>query len=161
MISSRTVEILVGLFVALGLAALFFLAVRVSNLSSLAPQDGYTVNARFDNIGGLTARSPVKAAGVKVGEVASIDYSQDEYRAVVTLAIDGQYDRFPLDTSASVYTAGLLGEQYIGLEPGADFDYLKQGDTIEITSSAVILERLIGQFLYSQSGNGGSSGGGS
>lgn len=151
--NSRTVEVLVGLFVLLFLAAMFLLAMRVSNLTSLAGGDGYTLIARFENIGGLKARAPVSAGGVRIGQVESIEYDPEAFEARVTLAIDEGYaDTFPVDTSASIYTAGLLGEQYIGLEPGADIEFLKDGDELEYTQSALVLERLIGQVLFSRGG---------
>ena len=148
--TTRTMEIWVGLFVAAGIAALFMLAMKVSNLSSFSSGDGYFVKANFENIGGLTVRSPVAASGVTVGRVADIRYNSDTYQAEVILQIDDEFSRFPKDTSASIFTAGLLGEQYIGLEPGAEEDYLKDGDRITLTESAVVLERLISQFLYSK-----------
>lgn len=143
-------EIWVGVFVAAGIAALFVLAMRVSNFSSVNGGPGYQVKAYFENIGGLKVRSPVSASGVRVGRVAGIRYNTETYQAEVTLQIDAQYDTFPSDTSASIFTAGLLGEQYVGLEPGAEEEYLKDGDRITITQSAVVLEHLISQFLYSK-----------
>jgi phospholipid/cholesterol/gamma-HCH transport system substrate-binding protein len=145
--STRTIEILVGVFVAVGLGALFTLAMRVSNLSALTEGKGYQIAAYFQNIGGLKVRSPVTVSGVRVGRVSSISYDPKQYQAKVTLTIDPSQDYFPIDTSASIYTAGLLGEQYIALEPGAEEQTLKQGDTIEYTQSAMILEQLIGQVL--------------
>ena len=145
--STRTIEILVGIFVAAGLGALFTLAMRVSNLSALTDVEGYQVAAYFQNIGGLKVRSPVTVSGVRVGRVSSIWYDPEQYQAKVTLTIDPSQDYFPIDTSASIYTAGLLGEQYIALEPGAEEQTLKHGDTIEYTQSAMILEQLIGQVL--------------
>ncbi len=147
---SRTLEIWVGLFVAAGIGAVFMLAMKVSNLSSLNTGDGYLLKASFENIGGLKVRSPITASGVRVGQVAGISYNSDTYQAEVTLRISPEFDRFPSDSSASIFTAGLLGEQYIGLEPGAEEEYLQNGDTITLTESAVVLERLIGQFLYSK-----------
>jgi phospholipid/cholesterol/gamma-HCH transport system substrate-binding protein len=144
------VEAAVGVFVAAGIAAFFVLAMKVSNLTSLNAADGYRVTGMFENIGGLQVRSPVKAGGVRVGRVVDIAYDSDQYQAEVTLQIDGQYDRFPSDTSASILTSGLLGEQYIGLEPGASEMYLEAGDSLQLTESAMVLERLISQFLYSQ-----------
>lgn len=146
----RSMEIWVGVFVAAGIGALFVLAMRVSNLSSVNGGPGYQVKAYFENIGGLKVRSPVSASGVRVGRVADIRYDTDTYQAEVTLHIDAQYGTFPSDTSASIFTAGLLGEQYIGLEPGAEEEYLQDGDLIALTESAVVLERLISQFLYSK-----------
>jgi phospholipid/cholesterol/gamma-HCH transport system substrate-binding protein len=148
--TTRMMEIWVGFFVAVGIASLFVLAMKVSNLSTLDSADGYRVTAMFDNIGGLRVRSPIMASGVRVGEVADISYNSDTYRAVVVMQIDPEYNRFPTDTSASIFTAGLLGEQYIALEPGAEEQYLKEGERISLTESAIVLERLIGQFLYSK-----------
>jgi len=151
--NSRTIEILVGLFMALFLAAMFVLAMKVSNLTSLTGGDGYTIEAQFENIGGLKVRAPVSAGGVRVGQVSDIQYDQETFQARVTLTIDQQYNSFPLDTTASIYTAGLLGEQYIGLEPGAEEDFLQGGDEITLTQSALVLERLIGQVLFNRSGS--------
>jgi phospholipid/cholesterol/gamma-HCH transport system substrate-binding protein len=148
--TTRTMEIWVGIFVAAGLAALFMMAMKVSNLSGLDSADGYKVTAMFENIGGLKVRSPISASGVKVGQVADIRYDNSSYRAEVVLQIDEQYDQFPVDTSASIFTAGLLGEQYIALAPGAEEESLQDGGRITITESAIVLERLIGQFLYSK-----------
>jgi len=150
--NSRTVEVLVGLFVLLFLAAMLVLAMRVSNLTSLSGGDGYTLVAKFENIGGLKARAPVSASGVRIGEVESIEYDPETFQASVVLSIDEAFADFPLDTSASIYTAGLLGEQYIGLDPGAEDDFLVEGDEITYTQSALVLERLIGQVLFSRSG---------
>lgn len=148
--ATRMMEIWVGVFVAAGIAALFVLAMKVSNLGSVSGGEGYTVRANFDNIGGLKVRSPVAASGVRVGRVSDIGYNSSTYRAEVTMLIDAKFDQFPADTSASIFTAGLLGEQYIGLDPGGDEEFLKEGDRISMTESAVVLERLIGQFLYSK-----------
>ncbi len=148
--NSRRVEILVGLFVAAGLAALFFLAMKASNLSTYDAGDGFEVTARFDNIGGLTVRSPVKVAGVTVGRVAGVEYDMETFQAVVRLDIESQYDQLPRDTSASIFTSGLLGEQYVALEPGAAMEPLADGDEIRITQSSLVLEQLIGQFLYNK-----------
>jgi phospholipid/cholesterol/gamma-HCH transport system substrate-binding protein len=148
--STRTIEIAVGLFVAAGLAALFMLAMKVSNLANYTGDDGYVISARFDNIGGLKVRSPVAASGVRVGQVTGIEYDSGGYEARVTMSIDPQYDKFPTDTAASVLTSGLLGEQFIGLQPGAEEEYLKAGSEIELTQSALVLEQIVGQFLYSK-----------
>jgi phospholipid/cholesterol/gamma-HCH transport system substrate-binding protein len=150
MIQSKQTEILVGLFVAAGLAALFMLAMKVSNLGDFTDEKGYQVTANFQNIGGLKPRSPVSMAGVRVGRVANIKLDPKTYDAVVTINLYPQYDNIPLDTSASIFTAGLLGEQYIGLEAGADDFYLADGDEITLTQPAVVLEQIIGQFLYSK-----------
>lgn len=150
--NSRALEILVGFFMLLFLGAMFVLAMKVSNLTSLTSPDGYTLVAKFENIGGLKARAPVSASGVRVGEVVDISYDAETFEARVTLSIDKAYATFPLDTTASIYTAGLLGEQYIGLDPGAEEDYLQDTDEITLTQSAIVLERLIGQVLFSRSG---------
>ena len=147
---SRTVEIMVGLFVAAGLAALFMLAMKVSNLASFTDQKGYELIAHFDNIGGLKVRSPVTIAGVRVGRVAAIEYDIDNYQARVHLTVDAQFNKLPVDTTASIYTAGLLGEQYLGLEPGAEEKYLQPGNEIKLTQSAVVIEQLIGQMLFNK-----------
>lgn len=148
--SSRRIEIMVGLFVAAAVAAFFMLALKVSNMSSYGNGDSYELIARFDNIGGLKVRSPVSAGGVRIGRVSDIQYNSETYEAVVRMSIDAKYDKFPLDTAASVLTSGLLGEQFIGLEPGAEEDFLKNGDIIDLTQSALVLEQIVGQFLYSK-----------
>lgn len=148
--ASRKLEIMVGVFVALGLAALFMLAMRVSNLSAMTSDESYDVVAFFDNVGGLKVRSPVTASGVLVGRVSKIEYDPELFQAKVTLHIQSRFDRFPLDTSASIFTAGLLGEQYIGLQVGAEEDYLGPGEEIRLTQSALVLEQVIGQFLFSK-----------
>lgn len=148
--TTRAMEIWVGVFVAAGLASLFMLAMKVSNLSGLDSAAGYKVTASFDNIGGLKVRSPITASGVRVGRVADIRYDSTTYRAEVVLQIDPQFNQFSTDTSASIFTAGLLGEQYIALSPGAEEEVLQDGDNITLTESAIVLERLIGQFLYSK-----------
>lgn len=139
-----------GLFVACGLAALFMLAMQVSNLASLGGDgDSYTVTAAFENVGGLKVRSPVTVSGVRVGRVDAIDYDTSAYEAVVTLRINSAYNAFPDDTSASIFTAGLLGEQYVALDPGGSLDNLAQDSRIQLTQSALVMEQIIGQFLYS------------
>ncbi len=148
--TSRKIEILVGLFVAAAIAAFFMLAMSVSNMSSYGRGESYELKARFDNIGGLKVRSPVSAGGVRIGRVQDIQYNSETYEAVVSLLIESQYNKFPVDTAASILTSGLLGEQFIGFEPGAEEEYLKAGDTIDLTQSALVLEQIIGQFLYSQ-----------
>ncbi|MFA7387208.1 MAG: outer membrane lipid asymmetry maintenance protein MlaD [Thiohalobacteraceae bacterium] len=149
----KAVEIGVGLFVAAGLAALFMLAMKVSNLS-MAVDEGYELMARFENVGGLKVRSPVSVAGVRVGQVAAIEYDMETFEAVVRLNIAAQYDSFPTDTSARIFTAGLLGEQYIALEPGGAEESLSPGDRIQLTQSALVLEQIIGQFLFSRAAEG-------
>jgi len=147
-------EVLVGLFVALGVAALLVLAMKVANLADFSNDTGYRVDALFDNIGGLKVRSPVTMAGVRVGRVSAITYDPEAYQARVTLTIRPDFDMIPADTSASIFTAGLLGEQYVSLLPGGDERVLKDGSTLRLTQSAVVLEEVIGQFLYSQGGDG-------
>jgi len=145
---TSTQDTLVGLFVASGIVGLFFLAMQVSNLSTFTEKDSYIVTARFENSGGLKIKSPVSAAGVKIGKVSSINFDPKTYESVVQMSINSQYSTIPDDTTASIFTAGLLGEQYINLEPGGSEDYLKNGGKIEITQSAIILEKAIGQFLF-------------
>ncbi len=143
---TKAVEIGTGAFIALGFAALFFLATQTTNIQRF--EEGfYDVRARFDNIGGLKVRSPVSMAGVKIGRVESIVFDKGSYEAVVTLRIDSRYDTLPEDSDASILTAGLLGSQYIGLQPGASDIYLAQGDEMMFTQSAIVLENLIGKFL--------------
>ena len=146
--NTRTIEVSVGLFVALGMAALFMLAMKVSNLATYGGGEGYVVSANFENIGGLKVRSPVSASGVRVGQVVAIEYDSDGYEARVSLSIDPEYDKFPVDTAASIMTSGLLGEQFVGLQPGAEEEYLVDGSEIELTQSALVLEQIIGQFIY-------------
>lgn len=152
---TRILEIWVGVFVAGGLAALFMLAMKVSNLSTLGEEnETYSIVARFDNVGGLKPRAPVSVAGVRVGRVTGIEFDSRTFEAVVELAISERYDEFPEDTSAQIFTAGLLGEQYVALEPGGAQAVLKEGDEIRLTQSALVLEQIIGQFLYSQAEGG-------
>jgi phospholipid/cholesterol/gamma-HCH transport system substrate-binding protein len=151
---NRTVlDLWVGFFVAIGITALLFLALKVGNLSSAHLSDLYVLEARFDNIGGLKVRGPVKSAGVVVGRIADIRFDSASYEAVVTISVDGRY-RFPKDTFASINTSGLLGEQYIGLEVGGDEKMLAAGDKIKKTQSAVVLEKLISQFLFNKASEG-------
>ena len=138
----------VGLFVAAGLAALLMLAVRVGNLTLQSDSGSYRVMARFENIGGLKVRAPVSMSGIRIGQVVALGFDPETYEAIATLEIEGRYDRVPSDSSASIFTAGLLGEQYISISPGADAEFLAPGDEIGLTQSAMILERLIGQFLF-------------
>ena len=148
--TSRKIEVLVGLFVAAAIAAFFMLAMSVSNMSSYGGGENYLIKANFDNIGGLKVRSPVAAGGVRIGRVVDIAYDSESYEAVVSMEVEAQYNKFPLDTAASILTSGLLGEQFVGFEPGAEEDYLKDGDVIDLTQSALVLEQVIGQFLFSQ-----------
>ena len=147
---SKTLEITVGLFVALGLAALVMLAMKVSNLSDYGGGETYRLTARFDNIGGLKVRSPVMVAGVRIGQVSEVRVDHDTYEAVVSLDIYRRYDNLPVDTSASIFTAGLLGEQYLALEPVGEEKVLRDGDEIKLTQSAMVLEQVIGQVLFSK-----------
>lgn len=150
MLQSRFVETVVGIFIAIGLASLLMLSMKVSNLSSLSGDSGYVLKARFLNIGGLKVRSPVKMAGVVIGRVTRIYIDNNTYEAVAEMTVNDNYDNIPTDTSATIYTAGLLGEQYVSLTPGGEETFLKGGDGIKITSDAVVLEQLIGQFLYNK-----------
>ena len=145
--TTRTQEIWVGIFVALGFAALFMLAMKMSNYASYRATDVYRVTVMFENVGGLKPRSSVTASGVRVGRVESINYDADELQARVILALEKSYDFFSEDTQASIYTAGLLGEQYIALEPGAEDETLKDGSRIRHSQSALVLEELVGQVL--------------
>lgn len=148
--ANRLIEIAVGLFVLLGLAAVFFLALQASNFVSLRSGDTYTVQARFQNSGGLKVRAPVTMAGVRIGRVQSIVLDTQTFEALVTLAIEARYRQLPKDTSAKISTAGLIGEQYISLEPGGDTATLQAGDTLTLTQSALVLEDLVSKFLFNQ-----------
>jgi phospholipid/cholesterol/gamma-HCH transport system substrate-binding protein len=147
-------DLWVGLFVLIGAAAILFLALKAGNLLSLSFDEGYRLDARFDNIGGLKVRAPVKSAGVVVGRVASIGFDDKTYQARVELDLDRRFT-FPKDSSAKILTAGLLGEQYIGIEPGAEEKLLAAGDAIRMTQSAVVLENLISQFLFNKAADSG------
>ena len=149
----KTIDLWVGIFMLLGVAALLFLALRVGNLGEDQQSSTYTVAANFSNIGGLKAKAPVKSAGVLVGRVSDIKFDNDKFQAVVMLTMDKRYT-FPKDTSASILTSGLLGEVYIGLEPGAEDKKLSEGDKVTLTQSAVVLERLIGQFMFGKAAEG-------
>ena len=142
-------DIWVGLFVVAGIGALMFLALKVGSMNTVSSSESYEITANFDNIGGLKARAPVKSAGVVVGRVAAIGFDDKTFEARVTMSLDKRY-AFPKDSSAAILTSGLLGEQYIGLEAGADEVKLSNGDQVKLTQSAVVLENLIGQFLYSK-----------
>lgn len=150
-----TIDLWVGFFVALGLAALLFLALKVGNLATSGNGETYAIEAKFDNIGGLKVRAPVKSAGVVVGRVSEIRFDPEAYQAVVKMQLDTRY-RFPRDTFATINTSGLLGEQYIGFEPGGDTDMLKSGDVVKKTQSAVVLEKLISQFMFSKAAEDGA-----
>jgi phospholipid/cholesterol/gamma-HCH transport system substrate-binding protein len=144
-----TIDIWVGAFVAAGLAGLLFLALKVGNMASFSLDKTYDVQAKFANIGGLKPRAAIKSAGVVVGRVSNIQFENATYEAVVTFTIDSRY-KFPKDTSAKILTAGLLGEQYVGLEAGGDSKMLEAGGTLRLTQSAVVLENLISQFLFNK-----------
>ncbi|MHB1052770.1 MAG: outer membrane lipid asymmetry maintenance protein MlaD [Thiobacillus sp.] len=146
-------DLWVGLFVIVGIAALLFLTLKVGSMNTVNNSDSYEVIARFENIGGLKTRAPVKSAGVVVGRVAEVRFDNETYEAAVTLRLDKRY-AFPKDSSAAIMTSGLLGEQYIGLEAGGDSVKLKDKDRIMITQDAVVLENLIGQFLYGNAQEG-------
>ncbi len=148
-------DLWVGLFVCAGIGALLVLALKVGNMSGFSAADTYQVIAQFDNVGGLKPRAPVKSAGVVVGRVANVSFDNQSFRARVTLQIEKRY-QFPKDSSASILTAGLLGEQYIGMDGGGDDNMLKDGDRLMITQSAVVLEKIIGQFLYGKAAETGS-----
>ena len=156
--SRKGIETMVGLFVLLGLAGALFLALKAANLASFGEHKGYIVSAKFDNIGGLKPRAPVRSAGVNIGRVKRITLDPKTYQGVVTLEID-EGVRFPKDSSAKILTAGLLGDQYIGLEPGADDKELVAGDVIRQTQSAVVLENLIGQMIFNKAADAGDSNG--
>lgn len=149
-------DVWVGLFVLIGAVAILFLALQSANLLSLNFQKTYQVSAKFDNVGGVKPKAAVRSAGVVVGRVESIVFDDKTFQARMTLALESQYV-FPKDSSLKILTSGLLGEQYLGLEPGADEKNLAPGDTITSTQSAVVLENLISQFLFSKAAEGGST----
>ena len=149
----KIIDVWVGLFVLLGAAAILFLALQAGNMSSLSFAETYAVTGKFDNIGGLKPQAPVKSAGVVVGRVGDISFDDKTYQALVRLDLDPSY-KFPKDSSLKILTAGLLGEQYIGIEPGGDTKNLVDGDRINRTQSATVLEDLINQFIYSKAAEG-------
>jgi phospholipid/cholesterol/gamma-HCH transport system substrate-binding protein len=153
MMTRRALDIWVGFFLVLGLGATMFLALKVASSATFAAANGYLVKARFDNIGGLKVRAPVKSAGVVVGRVSEIRFDNQSFEALVTMTVSREF-QFPKDTSAKILTSGLLGEQYVALAAGGDTANLKDGDTLKITQSALVLENLIGQFLYSKAAEG-------
>jgi len=148
-----TIDLWVGIFVTMGFGAILFLALKVGNLTNVGSTPGYRIEAPFDNIGGLKLRAPVKAAGVAVGRVEKIRLDPKTFQAVVTMKIDNGYE-FTADTIASILTSGLLGEVYIGLDTGGDTKTLAEGGRISKTQSAVVLEKLIGQFLFDRAADG-------
>jgi phospholipid/cholesterol/gamma-HCH transport system substrate-binding protein len=147
MLNRRKTEISVGLFILMGLLALLILALRVSHFGGFNQPQHYTLNAYFENIGGLHVKAPITISGVKIGEVSAIHYDAKRYQALVIMEIEARYNFLSTDTQASIYTAGLLGAQYLALSPGAEDSILKAGDTIQHTQSALVLEEMIGQFL--------------
>jgi phospholipid/cholesterol/gamma-HCH transport system substrate-binding protein len=155
--AKKGIEVLVGLFVLLGILGLVFLSLKAANLGSIGGSDVYAVTARFDNIGGLKVRAPVRSAGVVVGRVKAVSLDAKTFQGVVTLEIERRYE-FPKDTAAKILTAGLLGDQYVGLDPGGDDKNLAPGDNVAQTQSAVVLENLIGQVLTGKAAEAGSEG---
>jgi phospholipid/cholesterol/gamma-HCH transport system substrate-binding protein len=149
----KTIDVWVGLFVLLGVASLLFLALQAGNMSTISFSKTYTVSAKFNNIGGLKPQAPVKSAGVVVGRVGEITFDDKTYQALVRLDLEPGY-KFPKDSSLKILTAGLLGEQYIGIEPGGEIENLTEGDRIIRTQSATVLEDLINQFIYSKAAEG-------
>lgn len=148
-----TIDLWVGIFVVLGITALVFLAMKVGNLAGAQLVEPYALTAEFDNIGGLKARAAVKSAGVVVGRIDAIELNPENFRATVHMRVDKRYN-FPRDTFATINTSGLLGEQYIGLEPGGDEEVLKDGEKMRKTQSAVVLEKLISQFMFGKAEEG-------
>lgn len=161
MMEKRALEFWVGVFVLAGILALIMLAFKVGNLTSSDVSNAYTVEAKFENIGGLKVKSPVTMAGVRIGRVTGVSFDKKTYQAVVELSIDGRYKNIPDDSSASILTSGLLGEQYIGITPGGSDGYLKQGDRILLTQSALVLENLIGQVMVKLTSDSGTNNSGS
>lgn len=153
MMTRKELDLWVGIFAVIGIGAMLFLSLKVANLASFSAGDSYRIKASFDNIGGLKVRAAVKSAGVVVGRVAEIRFDNGSFEAVVALDIDARY-QFPKDSSAKILTSGLLGDQYIGLSAGGDSVNLKNGDALKLTQSAIVLENLIGQFLYSKAAEG-------
>lgn len=150
MISRKSLELWVGLFVAAGILALAMLAFKVGNLTTSDVLDAYKVTAHFDNVGGLKVKAAVTMAGVRIGRVSAIGFDPERYQAVVTMDIDGRYRNIPVDSTASILTSGLLGDQYIGFEPGGEEAYLKGGETVLRTQSALVLEKLVGQVIFNK-----------
>jgi phospholipid/cholesterol/gamma-HCH transport system substrate-binding protein len=146
--STRTIDISTGLFVLLGFAAILFMVTQITNREFSLDSRSYRLTASFENVGGLKVGAPVSMAGVTIGRVEAIQYDMSVLKAVVTLRIDGQYDAIPNDSDASIYTAGLLGGQYVGLSPGGSEDPFRDGDRVEFVQDAVVLENLISKYLF-------------
>ena len=157
MVNRKSLELWVGLFVAAGILALAMLAFKVGNLTTADVVDGYRVRANFDNVGGLKVKAAVTMAGVRVGRVTGITFDNNKYQATVTMDISGQFKIVPEDSSANILTSGLLGDQYIGLEPGGSEVFLKDGDMIRTTQSALVLEKLIGQVIFNKANESGAT----
>ena len=155
MMTRKELDLWVGIFAVAGIGAMLFLSLKVANLASFTAADTYQINAKFENVGGVKIRAPVKSAGVVVGRVSEIRFDNESFEAVVSMNIDSRF-QFPKDSSAKILTSGLLGEQYIGITAGGDSVNLKKGDTLKLTQSAVVLENLIGQFLYNKAAEGSS-----
>jgi len=153
MMTRKELDLWVGIFAVIGIGAMLFLSLKVANLASFSSGDTYQISAKFENIGGLKIRGAVKSAGVVVGRVSDIRFDNESFDAVVSMNIDSRY-QFPKDSSAKILTSGLLGDQYIGITAGGDSANLKNGDTLKLTQSAVVLENLIGQFLYNKAAEG-------
>lgn len=153
---TRSVELGTGLFVLLGMGALFFLTTQTTGSNTLTGSDGYTVTARFQNVGSLTDRAPVSMSGVTIGRVTSVEFDPEQLDAVVTFKIDSRFDKIPEDSDASILTSGLLGSQYVGLQPGGSEFYLEDGSEIQFTQSAVVLENLISKYLFNQGSDSAS-----
>lgn len=153
---TRSVELGTGLFVLLGLAALFFLITQTTGGNAFSDADAYTVTARFEHVGSLTDRAPVSMSGVTIGRVTSVEFDPVALNAVVTFMIDSKFNQIPEDSDASILTAGLLGSQYIGIQPGGSDIYLEEGSEIQFTQSAIVIENLISKYLFNQGGDSGS-----
>lgn len=154
---TRSVELGTGLFVLLGMVAAFFLITQTTGSDAFSGDDTFTVTARFQNVGSLKTRAPVAMAGVTIGRVSSIRFDPELLEAVVTFKIDQRYDKIPDDSDASILTAGLLGSQYIGLQPGGSDLYLEEGSEIQFTQSAVVIEQLISKYLFNSGGGNDSN----
>ena len=151
---TRTIEIVTGFFIILGFVALYVIATSATNIKAYSEGGGYTVTASFTNVGGLKLRAPVTIAGVAVGNVTNVRLDPQTFNAIVSIRINSRYNQIPDDSSASILTSGLLGEQYIGISPGGSETFLKNGSKIQFTQSAIILENLIGQFLFNKASSG-------